>query len=76
MKGIPENAFINIKNRSFVVTADIEVPQVGAEGRGIAQGGDMGGGLYVRTAHPGLPGTISVARFTRSPAPLAFRPVG
>ena len=53
MKGIPENAFINIKNRSFVVTADIEVPKAGAEGVVIAQGGEMGGwSLYVKNGAP------------------------
>ncbi len=53
MKGIPENAFINIKNRSFVVTADIEVPEAGAEGVVIAQGGEMGGwSLYVKDGAP------------------------
>ena len=53
MKGIPENAFINIKNRSFVVTADIEVPKAGAEGVVIAQGGEMGGwSLYVKDGAP------------------------
>ena len=43
MKGIPENGFINVKNRSFVITADIEIPEAGAEGVVIAQGGEMGG---------------------------------
>ncbi len=53
MKGIPENAFINIKNRSFVVIADIEVPQAGAKGVVIAQGGEMGGwSLYVKDGAP------------------------
>ena len=53
MKGIPENGFINIKNRSFVVTADIEVPEAGAEGVVIAQGGEMGGwSLYVKDGAP------------------------
>ena len=53
MKGIPENGFINIKNRSFVVTADIEVPKAGAEGVVIAQGGEMGGwALYVKDGAP------------------------
>ena len=53
MKGIPENAFINIKNRSFVVTADIEIPKAGAEGVVIAQGGEMGGwSLYVKDGAP------------------------
>ena len=53
MKGIPENGFINIKNRSFVITADIEIPKGGAEGVVIAQGGEMGGwSLYVKNGAP------------------------
>ena len=53
MKGIPENGFINVKNRSFVVIADIEVPPAGAEGVVIAQGGEMGGwSLYVKNGAP------------------------
>ena len=53
MKGIPENGFINIKNRSFVVTADIEIPKARAEGVVIAQGGEMGGwSLYVKDGAP------------------------
>ena len=53
MKGIPENGFINIKNRSFVVIADIEVPEAGAEGVVIAQGGEMGGwSLYAKDGAP------------------------
>ena len=38
MKGIPENGFINIKNRSFVLSADIEIPKAGAKGAVIALG--------------------------------------
>ena len=53
MKGVGEEAFINVKNRSFVVTADIEVPEAGAEGVVIAQGGSMGGwSLYVKEGKP------------------------
>ena len=53
MKGIPENGFINIKNRSFVVSADIEVPKAGADGVILAQGGEMGGwSLYVKNGAP------------------------
>ena len=53
MKGIPENGFINIKNHSFVITADIEVPEAGAEGVVLAQGGEMGGwSLYVKDGTP------------------------
>jgi arylsulfatase len=53
MKGIPENGFINIKNHSFVITADIEVPEAGAEGVVLAQGGELGGwSLYVKDGTP------------------------
>ncbi len=53
MKGLGEDAFINVKNRSFVITADIEVPEAGAEGVVLAQGGKMGGwSLYVKDGKP------------------------
>ncbi|MGC1436783.1 MAG: hypothetical protein WA847_12885 [Terriglobales bacterium] len=53
MKGIPENGFINIKNHSFVITADIEVPDAGAQGVVIAQGGGVGGwSLYAKDGAP------------------------
>ncbi|MGC1649351.1 MAG: arylsulfatase, partial [Candidatus Sulfotelmatobacter sp.] len=53
MKGIPENGFINIKNHSFVITAEIDIPEVGAEGVVIAQGGGVGGwSLYVKDGAP------------------------
>lgn len=51
MHRIQENAFINIKNHSHSITAEIEVPDAGAQGVIIAQGGDFGGwSLY---AHEG-----------------------
>ncbi|MFZ0917351.1 MAG: arylsulfatase [Candidatus Udaeobacter sp.] len=53
MNGLGENAFINVKNRSFVITADIEVPEADAEGVLLAQGGKMGGwSLYVKDGKP------------------------
>ena len=40
---------VSIKNKSFSVTADVEVPEGGAEGVIIAQGGRFGGwALYVK----------------------------
>jgi arylsulfatase A-like enzyme len=42
MSGIPEIAFINIKNASFTINADVEVG-VNANGVIICQGGDFGG---------------------------------
>ena len=41
-KGIPENAFINVKNTSMSITADVEVP-ANASGVILCQGGDFGG---------------------------------
>ncbi len=53
--GIMENNFINVKNRSFTVDADIEIPKEGAEGVIFAQGGNFGGwSLYVKENKPKL----------------------
>jgi arylsulfatase len=41
-KGIPENAFINIKNTSLTITAAVDVP-ANASGVLLCQGGDFGG---------------------------------
>jgi len=43
MKGMLEDAFINVKNRSVSITADLEIPKEGASGVIIAQGGRFGG---------------------------------
>lgn len=49
MTGIMENAFINVKGRSFSVTADVEIPKGGANGVIIAQAGRFGGWcLYMK----------------------------
>jgi arylsulfatase len=43
MGRLSENSVVNIKNKSFSVTADVDVPAVGADGVIIAQGGRFGG---------------------------------
>ena len=49
MGRLSENSVVSIKNRSFSVTAEIEVPPGGAEGVIIAQGGRFGGwALYLK----------------------------
>jgi hypothetical protein len=49
MGRLSENSVVNIKNKSFAVTADLEVPDRGAEGVIIAQGGRFGGwSLYAK----------------------------
>jgi arylsulfatase len=53
MKGMSENVFINIKNRSLTISADVEIPQGGANGVIIAQGGRFGGwSLYMKNGKP------------------------
>jgi arylsulfatase len=43
MGRLPENAVLDVKNKSFTVTAAVDVPEEGAEGVVIAQGGQFGG---------------------------------
>jgi arylsulfatase len=43
MGRLSENSLVNIKNKSFSVSAEIEVPEAGAGGVIIAQGGRFGG---------------------------------
>ncbi|WP_165251523.1 arylsulfatase [Paludisphaera soli] len=51
--GLAENAFINVKNRSHDVTAELTVPEAGADGVIAAQGGRFGGwSLYLKEGRP------------------------
>ncbi len=53
MPGMSENAFLNIKNQSHSITAEIEAPQSGLEGVILAQGGRFGGwAFYVKDGKP------------------------
>jgi arylsulfatase A-like enzyme len=53
MTGMMENAFINVKNQSVTITADVEVPAGGASGVILCQGGRFGGwSLYVKDGKP------------------------
>jgi hypothetical protein len=50
MVGMSENVLINVKNRSHTITAELEVPEQGAEGVILAQAGRFGGwSLYGQT---------------------------
>lgn len=54
MSGIMESVFINVKSTSNVITAEVDVPEGGANGTIIAQGGRFGGwSLYVKDGIPG-----------------------
>jgi arylsulfatase len=53
MVGMSENVFINVKNRSLTITADVEIPEGGANGVILAQGGRFGGwSLYLKGGKP------------------------
>ena len=77
MTGMTENVFLNIKNKSKTITAEVEVPEDGANGTIIAQGGRFGGwSLYVKDGVPAYDyNFLGLQRFTvgshgkpRSPA--------
>jgi arylsulfatase A-like enzyme len=54
MTGMLESVFVNVKNRSKTITAEIDVPASGGNGTVIAQGGRFGGwSLYVKDGVPG-----------------------
>jgi arylsulfatase len=66
MTGMSENIFLNIKNKSKIITAEIEVPDSGAHGTIIAQGGRFGGwALYVKDGVPAYDyNFLGLQRFT------------
>src|SRR2546429_3695020 len=53
MIGMSENVFINTKNRSHTITAEVQIPEGGANGVLIAQAGRFGGwGPYLKDRKP------------------------
>ena len=53
MGRLSESSVVSIKNKSHAVTAEIEVPEGGAQGVIIAQGGSIGGwSLYLKDGKP------------------------
>ncbi|BCA53091.1 arylsulfatase [Nitrospira sp. KM1] len=51
--GLPNDAAPRLLNKSWTVTADLEVPEAGVEGMVVTHGGLVGGyGLYVRDGKP------------------------
>ncbi|HEX4969225.1 MAG TPA: arylsulfatase [Nitrospiraceae bacterium] len=53
MTGMSENVFINTKNRSHTITADVDIPGGGANGVILAQAGRFGGwSLYLKDGKP------------------------
>jgi arylsulfatase A-like enzyme len=53
MMGMTENVFIDVKNHSKTITAELEIPEAGANGVILAQGGRFGGwSLYLKDGKP------------------------
>ena len=53
MTGMSENVFINTKNRSHTITAEVNIPKGGANGVILAQAGRFGGwSLYLKNGKP------------------------
>jgi arylsulfatase len=81
MTGMTENVFLNIKNNSKTITAEIDVPPGGANGAILVQGGRFGGwALYVKNGVPaydynflGLRSTTIEGRKPLSPGKATIR---
>jgi hypothetical protein len=53
MTGMMENVFLNVKNKSVTITAEVEVPAGGGNGAILVQGGRFGGwSLYMKEGRP------------------------
>ena len=69
MGRLSENSVINIKNKSHAVTAEVVVPETGAEGVIIAQGGAFAGwSLYAKDGRRRTATTCSACSASRSRA--------
>lgn len=81
MTGMTENVFLNIKNKSKTIIADVEVPEKGAHGAILVQGGRFGGwALYVKDGVPaydynflGLERTTIAAKEALQPGKATIR---
>jgi len=74
MAGMSENAFINIKNLSHTITAEVDIPTAGAKGVILAQAGRFGGwSLYFKDGKPAYAyNFLGLTRFliaSKSPLP-------
>ena len=73
MGRLSENSVVSIKNKSFSVTADVDVPEGGANGVIMAQGGRFGGWtLYAKDGHAKFTyNTLGIHEFaTAADAPI------
>ena len=66
MQGMLENTFMNIKNRSSTITAELEIPASRANGVILSQGGRFGGwSLYMKDGKPAyIYNFLGLSRYT------------
>jgi arylsulfatase len=66
MQGMLENTFMNVKNRSSKITAELDIPADGANGAILSQGGRFGGwSLYMKDGKPAYTyNFLGLARYT------------
>jgi hypothetical protein len=66
MQGMIENTFMNIKNRSSKITAELVIPTTRANGAILSQGGRFGGwSLYMKDGKPSyVYNFLGLARYT------------
>ena len=72
-----ENTFMNVKNRSSKITAELDIPAGGANGAILSQGGRFGGwSLYMKDGKPAYTyNFLGMARYTvAAPEALAAGP--
>lgn len=75
MTGMSENVFVNMKNRSYSITADVDIPQQGAEGVILSQGGHIGGwSFYLKDSKPVFTYNFLSLEETRVAASEALKP--
>ena len=75
MTGMMESVFINVKNRSKTITAEVEVPAGRAHGTILAQGGRFGGwSLYLKDGVPAYDYNFLGLRRTSIAAPRPLAP--
>lgn len=75
MVRIPEGTSPDVKNKSFSITAEVEIPQDGAQGMVVTQGGLFGGwGLFLEQGKPVFHyNTVDVVRYNIA-APQVLAP--
>jgi arylsulfatase len=75
MTGIPDNAAPSLLNTSYTITVDIDVPEAGADGMIVTEGGRFGGyGLYLLKSKPVFTWNLLDLKRVRWEGPEALSP--